>query len=113
MITDFQDKLKKPRKNYEKNEMLSTILKSFDTFDTTATTSKSVNQSVIGIGLIVIPKSCGNVCGMIFNKKKICGYIRKNIKNINNILKRPNKLAPLSMNYIENVCKILLLTKKL
>ena len=44
--------------------MVTTILKSFDTFVVIATTSSSFMLSLTGIGLIVTPISAATACGL-------------------------------------------------
>ena len=44
--------------------MFSTMLKSFDTFVTIATTSTSITLSLTEFGFIVIPISTGVTCGI-------------------------------------------------
>ena len=67
MITYFKDKNNKPRKKYKKNKTITTILKSFDTFVITATTSSSITLSLRGIGLIAI--STATACRLSIVKK--------------------------------------------
>ena len=64
MITDFKDKNNKSKKNYEKNERITTILKSFDIFVIIAATWSAIMLSLTGIGLIVIPISAATACGL-------------------------------------------------
>ena len=51
--------------------MLTTILKSFDTFVVIATTSNSITLGLRGIGLIVKPMSAGIACGLTISKNVI------------------------------------------
>ena len=53
-----------PKRNIKKNKTITTILKSFDTFVITATTSSSINLSLTRIGLIAIPISTSTACGI-------------------------------------------------
>ena len=71
MTTYFFEKNHKPKKNYKKYEVLTTILKSFDTFVIIAATSSSNALSPIGISLIVIPISTGVACGLTISKEII------------------------------------------
>ena len=49
--------------------MITTILKSFDTFVIIATTSSSITLSLTGIGLIVIPISTATACSLSIGNK--------------------------------------------
>ena len=51
--------------------MLTSKLKSFDTFVIHATTSSSFSLSLTGIDLIVIPISTGITCGLTISNKKL------------------------------------------
>ena len=51
--------------------MITTILKSFDTFVIIATTSSSITLSVTGFGLIAISTSSGIACGLTIKNKVI------------------------------------------
>ena len=51
--------------------MLTTLLKSFDTFVTVATTSSSITLFLTGIGFQVIPISTGKACRLITSKKVV------------------------------------------
>ena len=62
------------KKKYKNFKMLTTILKSVDTF-VFATTSNSVTLSVTGIVLIVIPISTGTVYGLSCSNTVIFGII--------------------------------------
>ena len=66
MITYFKDKNNKSNKKYK---TITTILKSFDTFVIIATTSSSINLSLRGTGLIVIPISTASACALSIDKK--------------------------------------------
>ena len=69
MITYFKDKNKKSKKIYKQYKTLTTILKSFDTFNISATTSNSITLSLTGIGLIVIPISAASACALSIGNK--------------------------------------------
>ena len=62
MITHFKDKNNKSKKNFKKYKIITTILKSFDTFVIIATRSSSITLSLTGIGSIVIPISAATAC---------------------------------------------------
>ena len=64
MIAYFKDKDNESKKKYEKYKMITTILKSFDTFVIITTTSSSLNLSLTGIHLIATPKSTATACGI-------------------------------------------------
>ena len=70
MITYLKDKNKKSEKKYKNYRMLTTKLKSFDTFVIFVTTSSSISLSLTGFGLIV-PISTGVACGLTRSKKVI------------------------------------------
>ena len=71
MITYFKNKNNKSKKKYKKYKTSITILKSFDTFVISATTSSSITLSLTGVGLIVIPISTATACGWSIGKKVI------------------------------------------
>ena len=62
-ITYFKDKNQKPNK-YKKFEMLTTLLKSFDTFVIIATTSSSIKISLTDVGKIATTISAATACGL-------------------------------------------------
>ena len=68
-ITYFEDKNKNSKKKNKKNKSLTTILKIFDTFVITATTSGSITLSLTRIGLIAEPKLTATACGLSIGKK--------------------------------------------
>ena len=51
--------------------MITTILKSFDTFVNIASTSSCITLSLTGIGSIVIPISTATACGLSIGSKVI------------------------------------------
>ena len=61
--------------------MLTTILKSFDTFGIIATTSTSITLSLLGIGLIIIPISAGIACGLTSSNKVIYEIVVQKYNN--------------------------------
>ena len=71
MITYFKDKNNKSKKKYKKYKLLTTIVNSFDTFVIIATTSSSINLSLTGIALIVIPTSTATTFGLSISEKVI------------------------------------------
>ena len=76
----FKDKNHESKKKY-KNILLTTILKSIDTFVINATIYTSITLSLTRIGLIVIPVSTGTACGLTFSNKVM--YERVMQKNNN------------------------------
>ena len=54
------------QKRYKNYKILSTILKTVDSFVIIAITSSSVTLSLTGFGLLVIPISSGFACGLTF-----------------------------------------------
>ena len=58
-----------PKRNKKKDETLTTILKSFDTFVFIATTSSSFTLSLTETGLLAIPISTAAACGLLITKK--------------------------------------------
>ena len=68
MITYFKDKNHKSKKKHKKFKMITTLLKSFDTFVTIATSS-SITLSLTRIGLIVIPLSTALAYGLTISNK--------------------------------------------
>ena len=99
MNTYFKDENDKSKKKYKKCKTLITILKSFDTFVITATTSNSNTWSLTGTGLIVLPISTATLCGLtivnevlngiIINK---CNKYKKNYEKDQQIIKTSDKI---------------------
>ena len=69
MINYLKDKNNKSKTKYKKYEMITTLLKSFDTFVIIATTSSSITLSLTGTGLIVIPISTTSACALSVGNK--------------------------------------------
>ena len=88
MITYFKDKNHKSKKKNKKYKILTTILKSFDTFVIIATTSNSITLSLTRIGLIAIPISIVTACRLSIGNKVIYEVI---INKYNNYKKQFNK----------------------
>ena len=63
--------------------MLTTLLKSFDTFVIIASSFNSIVLSLSGIGLIVTPISTGIACGLTIGTKVIYEVVMQNHKNYN------------------------------
>ena len=77
MITYFKHKNNKSKTRYKKNQTLTTVLKSFDTFVITVTTSSSVILSLIGVGLIAIPIAIASACSLSIGNKILYEIIIK------------------------------------
>ena len=69
MITYFKDKNNKPKKKYKNYKTLNTILESVDSIVIIGATSTSINLSVTGVGLIILPISAGIACGLSLGNK--------------------------------------------
>ena len=81
MITYFKDNDKKSKKKYKKFKILTTILKSSDTFVIIATTSSSIRLSLTGMGLVATPISTATALGLSIVKKVIYENIINKYKN--------------------------------
>ena len=86
--------------------MFTTILKSFNTFASIATTTSSINLSVTGTGLIAIPISAATTCGLSVGNKVIYEivmqkYIRykKQLKKYRQTIKFFEKLNRKSLQH--------------
>ena len=73
--------------------MLTTKLKSFNTFVNFATTSSSSTLSLTEIGLIVIPISTGRACGLTISKKYFMRWLCKSLINTKKNMKEINQQA--------------------
>ena len=91
---------------------MSTVLKTFDTFDNIATTSTSATSSVTGYKLLVLSISTEFPSG--FSKNIIIISLTNNaeLKKLRKHYERAPKPLTLLMNCSENVCRIGTLTKK-
>ena len=108
MITYFKEKDNKSKKKYKKYKTLTTILKSFDTFVNIVTTSSSITLSLRRIGLLVIPISTASACAVSTGNKVIHEIImNKYNKYKKHNEKKINKQSYLSINYTENLYKIM------
>ena len=82
MITYFKDRNNKSIKRYENYRTLNTILESVDSIVIIGATSTSINLSVTGVGLIVLPISAGIACMLSLGNKVLHKLIiNKNNKN--------------------------------
>ena len=82
MITYFKKKMMNQKRNIKKYKMITTLLKSFDTFVIKATTLSSITLSLTGIGLIVIPISTASACALSIGNEIICEiFLNKYNKN--------------------------------
>ena len=107
MITYFKDKNNKSKKKYKKHKTLTTILKSFDTFVSIATTSSSITLSLTGFGLIVISISTASACALSIGNIVLYDVIINKYKKIKNNMKEINKQLNLLIIYTENLYKIM------
>ena len=105
MIAYFKDKNHKCKKNYKKYRMITTMLKSFDTFFIIATTSSSTTLSLTGIGLIAIPISIATACGLSISIKVIYAIIMQKYDKYKKNMKKINQQLNLSINYTAKVYK--------
>ena len=71
-IAYSEDEVNKSKKIYRKDEMLTTIIISFDTFAINETTSSSLTLSLTRTSLIVISLSTGIACGITLSSKIMC-----------------------------------------
>ena len=69
MIAYFKNKNYKSKTKHEKHKMLCTIIKSFDSIVTIATTSSFVTLSLTGVNVIAIPISSSIACGLAISYK--------------------------------------------
>ena len=67
--TYFKEKIEKSRMKYKKYKLITTILKSFDTFIKSATTTNSIMLPLTKIALIVKPISTGIACELTIGNK--------------------------------------------
>ena len=68
--------------------------------------SISVALPVTGIGLIIMPISCGIACGMTISNNVIFELNIQKHNKLKNIMKELNELLTRLINYIENAYKI-------
>ena len=120
MITYFKDKNNKSKNKYKNYKTLNTVLESVDTIIIIAATSFSINLSITGIGLIILPISAGIACGLSLGNKILHKIIinkynkyKKQYERDQNTIKSFDKLYRKSLqdNIIdkteyENLCKI-------
>ena len=88
--------------------MLTTLLKSIDTFVIRGSTSSSIKLLLTKIGLIVIPISTGIACGVTVNEKVIHEIVKVNTKNF---MRKINKQLNLLIDSIERYYKTMLSIK--
>ena len=88
MITYFKDKNNKSKKKYRKYKMITTLLKSFDTFVIIAKTSSSITLSLTGIGLIVIPISTASACVLSIGNKVLYEIIINKYNKYNKLYEK-------------------------
>ena len=81
MITYLEDKKYGSKMRYKKYKTLTTLLNSFDTIVTIATTSISITLPLTGIGLIVIPISTASTCALSIGIKVLYEIIKNKYNN--------------------------------
>ena len=69
MITYFKDKDNKSKKRYKSYKTLNIILESVDSIVIIGATSTSINLSITGIGLNILPISAGIACTLSLGNK--------------------------------------------
>ena len=108
MITVFNEKSHKSKEKYKNYRTLNTILETVDSFYNIGATSTSLILSITGIGLIVLPIYAGIACTLSLGNKILHKLIlNKHHKYQKKDMKEMNKLLNLSMNYTENLYKII------
>ena len=69
LITYIKDKNHISKKRYENYTTLNTILESVDSIVIIGATSTSITLSITGVGLIILPISCGIACVLSLGNK--------------------------------------------
>ena len=103
MITCFEDKNDKLKKNCKNYKMLTTILKSHDTIFIIATSSSSIILSVTGIGLIALPISTSKTCGISIGNKVMYEIVMQNYFKYKKQYQKINKLVNLLIIYTAKI----------
>ena len=120
MITYFKDKNNKSKKRYKNYKTLNTLLESVDSIIIIGATSISINLSVTGIGLIVLPISAGIACTvslgnkvlhkLILNKynkyKKQKNRDQKTIKSFDNLYRKSLQDKIIDKTEYDSLCNI-------
>ena len=106
MITYFKDKNNKSKKRYKNYRTLNTVLESVDSIIIIGARSTSIALSITGFGLIILPISAGFACSLSLSNKVLHKLII-NKYNKKNYMKKINKQLNLSINYTENLYKIM------
>ena len=107
LITYFKDKNYKSVKKYKKYEMITPILKCFETFVFIAPASSSIALSLTGIGLIAIPLSTAGACGLLIGNKVLYEIIIKNTTITKHNKKKNKKQVNILINYTGNTYRIM------
>ena len=120
MITYFKDKNNKSKKKYKNYKTLNTVLESVDSIVIIGATSTSINLSITGSGLIVLPISAGIACGLSlankilhkiiinrYNKyKKQYEKDQKTIKSFDRLYRKSLQDNVIDKNEYESLCNI-------
>ena len=120
MITYFKDKTNKSKKRYKNYKTLNTVLESVDSIVIIAATSTSITLSITGIGLIILPITAGNACGLSLGNKVLHKLIinkynkyKKQYERDQNTIKSFDKLYRKSLQHnmidkteYESLCNI-------
>ena len=120
MITYFKDKNHKSKKRYKNYKTLNTILELVDSIVIIGATSTSISLSVTGVGLIILPISTGNACGLslgnkvlhklIINKynkyKKLYERDQQTIKSFDKLYRKSLQDNIIDKTEYDSLCKI-------
>ena len=107
VITYFKDKNHKSKKKYNNYKTLNTVLESVDSIVIIGATSTFITLSITGIGLFVLPISAGIACILPLGNKVLHKLITNKDKKYKNYMKDINRQSNLSINYTENLYKII------
>ena len=90
---------------YKNYNLLSTIIKTVDSFVSIASTSKSLRSSLTGFGLIILPISLGFACGLFLSSNILHEINGINVIDIKNNIRKNNKHFNFLRKYKEKVYK--------
>ena len=102
MITYFKEKNHNSKKK-RNDKLLTTKIKSFDTF--VITTSSSITFNLTGIGLIAIPLSSGIARGLKISGKVLHEIVMQKYSKHKTLYEKTNKQFILLIIYTESVYK--------
>ena len=105
--TYFKDENKRSKKKGKKYKLLTTILKSFDTFLIIATTSKYITLCVTEIGLFIIPISSAAARRLTISNKVIFGKVMQKFKKYNKQYEKRQKTIKFLIIYVQKKYKII------